>query len=504
MPELAQAPALPLPPALAPPLAPARAGAQARARTRGRAPRSRCAPLLLAATALTAADAGAAALPDGYLRGLRAAGIAEGAASAVVVPLDGRGLEAALNRDVPRNPASTMKLLTTYAALRTLGPAFAWHTDIALLGQRDGDVVLGDLAVRGGGDPALVVEQLWLLVQKVRGLGIREIRGDLVLDRSAFQLPPHDSGAFDGDALRSYNVGPDALLLNYKSVVYGFVPDPAANTVRLTILPPLAGSKAPATVSASAGACGDWRGKLRADFSRPFAPVFRGSFPLACGERNWSLSPIEPTAYFGAVFRALWESSGGSWSGKPREGVAPEGTPLLAVHVSKPLSEVVRDINKYSNNVMAQHVYLTFGAERLGWPASFARSETAMRGWLAEAGLALPGLVLENGAGLSRIERISAGGLAALLVDAYRSPVMAELMASLPVAGVDGTATRRKGASGVAHLKTGLLNDVRAIAGYVLADSGRRYVVVAIVNDARAGGAQAAHDALLEWVRREG
>lgn len=136
--------------------------------------------------------------------------------------------------------------------------------------------------------------------------------------------------------------------------------------------------------------------------------------------------------------------------------------------------------------------------------AGLMGSETAMRGWLAEAGLALPGLVLENGAGLSRIERISAGGLAALLVDAYRSPVMAELMASLPVAGVDGTATRRKGASGVAHLKTGLLNDVRAIAGYVLADSGRRYVVVAIVNDARAGGAQAAHDALLEWVRREG
>lgn len=450
------------------------------------------------------AAASAATLPESYTRALRAAGIADSAASAVVIALDGRGLEAGLNRDVPRNPASTMKLLTTYAALRTMGPAYAWHTDIALLGARDGDAVLGDLAVRGGGDPALVVEQLWLLVQKVRGLGIREIRGDVVLDRTAFQLPPHDSGAFDGDALRSYNVGPDALLLNYKSIVYSFVPDRTANTVRLAILPPLAGSKAPATVSASAGPCGDWHGKLRADFSRPFAPVFRGSFPLACGERNWSLSPIEPGAYFAAVFRALWEGSGGRWTGKLREGVAPEGTPVLAVHVSKPLAEVVRDVNKYSNNVMAQHVYLTFGAERLGWPASFARSEAAMRGWLAESGLAMPGLVLENGAGLSRVERISAASLAALLVNAYRSPVMAELMASLPVVGVDGTATRRKGATGSAHVKTGRLNDVAAIAGYVLAESGRRYVVVAIVNHANAAGSQAAHDALLDWVRREG
>ncbi len=459
-----------------------------------------CMATLLAALAV----AQAAPLPETYTNALRAAGIPVGAAGVVVMPVEGRGLEAAANQTKAMNPASTMKLLTTYAALRTMGPAYAWRTDVAMLGARDGDVVLGDLAIRGGGDPSLVVEQLWLLVQKVRGLGIREIRGDLVLDRSAFQLPPHDTAAFDGDALRSYNVGPDALLVNHKSVTYSFVPDAADQVVRLAVLPPLAGSRAPATVPAAAGACGDWHGKLRADFSRPFAPVFRGAFPLSCGERNWNLSPIEPTAYFAAVFRALWEASGGKWAGNARAGVVPPGSALLATHVSKPLAEVVRDINKYSNNVMAQHVYLTFGAERIGWPASFERSGVAMRAWLAESGLAMPELVLENGAGLSRIERISAYSLARLLVDAYRSPVMAELMASLPVVGVDGTAARRKGAIGAAHVKTGLLTDVRAVAGYVLAVSGRRYVVVSIINHANAGGAQRAHDALLEWVHREG
>ncbi len=476
-------------------------------RVRGCARAALCGVVAAAAAMMTpgpAAPAVDAPRPGRFLQALRAAGIPQSATSAVVQPLDGGVLEAALNRDVPRSPASTMKLLTTYAALRTLGPAYAWHTDIALLGSRTGAVVRGDLGLRGGGDPALVIEQLWLLVQKVRGLGVRELRGDLVLDRSAFALPPHDSAAFDGEALRSYNVGPDALLVNYGSIAYTFVPDIATNTVRVTVLPPLAGSRAPATVRAMAGGCGNWRGKLGADFSHPFAPVFRGAFPLDCGERSWNLAPLAPTPYVGAVFRALWESSGGQWAGEVREGVVPAGAPLLATHVSKPLAEVVRDINKYSNNVMAQHLFLTFGAECDGWPASFERSRIAMHAWLGEAGLPLPGLVLENGAGLSRVARVSAGSLARLLADAYRSPVMAELMASLPVAGVDGAAAARGGAAGAAHLKTGLLDGVRAIAGYVLAASGRRYVVVAIVNDERAGGSQAAFDALLEWVHRAG
>lgn len=469
--------------------------------------REALAALWLAAASLVApwpVPAAAAPLPESFARALHAAGIPAGATSVVVMPLDGPGLEVALNREVPRNPASTMKLLTTYAALRTLGPAYVWHTDALLLGSRDGATLRGDLALRGGGDPALVVEQFWLLVQQLRGLGLRDLRGDLVLDRSAFRLPPHDTAAFDGDALRSYNVGPDALLVNYSSIAYRFVPDIASNTVRVALLPPIAGSGAPQNLRAAAGACGDWRGKLRADFSRPLAPVFRGAFPLECGERNWNLAPLAPDAYIGAVFRALWEGSGGSWSGRVREGLAPAGAPLLATHESKPLAEVVRDINKFSNNVMAQHLFLTFGAERAGWPASFERSRDAMRAWLAEAGLAMLELVLENGAGLSRIERVSAGSLARLLADAWRSPVMPELMASLPFVGVDGTAAKRKGAVGAAHVKTGLLEDVRAVAGYVLAASGRRYVVVGIVNHERAGGARGALDALLEWVQRAG
>lgn len=225
---------------------------------------------------------------------------------------------------------------------------------------------------------------------------------------------------------------------------------------------------------------------------------------MSCGERTWNLSVLDHTEYFAAAFAALWRAGGGVWEGKVREGAIPVGSRLLATHESPPLTDVVRDINKYSNNVMAQQVFLTLGTVTGGAPASFAQSQGAVRAWLTANGLAQNGLVIENGVGLSRIERISAQNLAALLVDAYRSAVMPELMASLPVTGVDGTTRRRTGAAGAAHVKTGLLSDVRAIAGYVLAASGERYVVVAIINHANAGAGQSAHDALLEWVRQRG
>lgn len=449
-------------------------------------------------------ESGATRLPETYFAALRSAGVPTSASYVVVEPLDRGVLRASANPAVAANPASTMKLVTTYTALRVLGPAYTWKTEAYALGRREGGVILGDLGVRGSGDPKLVVEQLWLLVERLRGLGLREIRGDLVLDKSAFGPLPHDPGEFDGDALRAYNVGPDALLVNYKALSLTFVPDLEAGVARVVVLPPLAGFKVPATVKGLEGGCGDWKTRLRSDFARPMAPVFRGGYPLACGERTWNLSVLDHTEYFAAAFAALWRAGGGVWEGKVREGVIPVGSRLLAVHESPPLSDVVRDINKYSNNVMAQQLFLTLGADTGTGPASFAQSQSAVRAWLASNGLAQSGLVIENGVGLSRIERISAQNLAALLEHAYRSSVMPELMASLPVTGVDGTTRRRTGAAGAAHVKTGLLSDVRAIAGYVLAASGERYVIVAILNHPKAGAAQSAHDALLEWVRQRG
>ncbi len=449
-------------------------------------------------------QAGSRPLPDVVTAALRTASIPAAASAVVVQPLSPGGVTIEANAAQAMNPASTMKLVTTYAALNLLGPAYTWRTEAFVAGALRRDVLEGDMVFRGSGDPKLVIENLWLMINRLRGYGIREIRGDVVLDRSAFEPLAHDPAEFDGERHRPYNAGPDALLLNFKSLALSFVPDPETRSARVIALPLLAGMKLPASVRTADGPCGDWRGKLQADFSDPMTPAFRGAFPLSCGEKLWHLSVLGHSGYFAAAFATLWESAGGSWTGRLREGAVPAHARRVALHESAPLAEVIRDVNKFSNNVMARQIYLTVGAEVSRRPANPARAEAAVREWLASRSLAMPELVIENGSGLSRIERLSAAGLARLLRDAFASPLMPELVASLPLVGVDGTMRKRNGATNSAHIKTGLLAEVRAIAGYVHAASGRRYVVVAIINHANARDGQGAHDALLQWVYANG
>jgi D-alanyl-D-alanine carboxypeptidase/D-alanyl-D-alanine-endopeptidase (penicillin-binding protein 4) len=461
------------------------------------------AALLVSASGLGADPPIAAPRPETYLARIAAARIPADAAAVIVKPLDGGALEWSANARKPMNPASTMKLVTTYSALHLLGPAFTFRTEVFAEGPVTAGSLRGQIHIRGGGDPKLVIEDLWLLVNRLRGFGIREIRGDVVLDKSLFAPLRHDPAGFDGEEGRAYNVGPDALLVNFKSIGVTFVPDTAARVAHIVVIPDVAGMKFPKSVPAIEGGCGNWRGTLRADIDDPLNLRFAGSFPLACGERTIYLGALDHTNYFGAVFRALWERQGGAWAGKVREGEVPATARLVVAQESPPLSSLIRDINKFSNNVMTQQLFLTMGAAG-GGPGSLALGGAAVRNLLTARGIEVPELVLENGCGLSRIERISAGSLANVLGDAWKSQWMAELMSSLPISGVDGTMKTRNVPTGAAHMKTGLLEDTRAVAGYVLAASGKRYVVVAIINHANARYGTAAHDDLLEWVYRTG
>ena len=463
---------------------------------------------LLSFAALVSVNAqpvqGGLGLPESVATALKQANVPPSALGVTVVPISGAGLTLASNANQPMNPASTMKLVTTLAGLELLGPQYQWRTDLLTAAPLRSGVLEGDLWLRGSGDPQLVIEDLWLLVQRLRGAGVREIRGNLMLDRSAFEPTPHDPRAFDGEALRPYNAGPDALLLNYKAVSFHFVADPEGKQARVYALPALAGLSVPATVRAADGACNDWRARLGADFSDPLRPIFRGAYPLSCGDKVWHVSVLDTAQYADAIFRTLWDASGGVWRGRVREGTVPAEAKRLAQHESRPLAEVIRDINKYSNNVMARQLFLALGAEATRRPASAERAQRAVGEWLVGKGLDRHEFVLENGAGLSRVERLTAAGLARMLQGAFASPWMPEFLSSLPIVGIDGTMRRRSGAAGSAHIKTGLLSDTRAIAGYVLAASGKRYVVVAFINHANAGAGQPALDALLNWVFVQG
>lgn len=460
-------------------------------------------------------------LPPEVDAALARARLPRDAVAVLVVDAQGKEAPRVSHRvDVPMNPASVMKLVTTAAALDLLGPAYNWTTSVYADGPvRDGRLE-GNLYIKGQGDPTMVSERLWQLMRRVRGLGISSINGDIVLDRTAFALVPTDPGGFDGEPLRPYNAAPDALLLSYKSILMTFVVDRAANLARLHVDPPLAGVTIPGSVPLlTTGGCGDYRGSLRADFSDPAQIRFAGSYPAACMERTWPVAWPDAQVYAARAVEGMWREVGGQLAGRVRDGPVAAAAGPAVFEVSSPtLAEVVRDVNKHSNNVMAQQLFLSLSLPGgrvsdkpatadapAAVPASLAASRAVVQQWWRDR---IGGLVdtplVDNGAGLSRTARASASALGRLLQTAYQSPWMPELMASLPIAGIDGTMRRNRSvAVGSAHLKTGSLRDVTAVAGYVLANSGRRYVVVLMTNHANAGASRAAIDNLLDWVIKD-
>lgn len=463
---------------------------------------------LCTALACLPVRAAEADLPASIAKALKTAGVAPSSVAIWVQPLGAGMPSLALNAEVPRNPASLIKLLTTYAALETLGPAHRWRTKVYSAGTHEADTLSGHLILKGYGDPKLTLEQFWLLLRNVRERDIRHLDGDLVLDRSYFKYKSHDASRFDAKPLRAYNVGPDALLVNFKAVRFRFVPQPEGDTVRVIAEPRPHPLEVVSMVRPAKGRCGRWKKKIQSEFA-PAAPprealraMFSGNYPVSCGERTWNMSLFSHRDYVGGLFRQLWEELGGTWNGKVHDGRVPSGATLVYTHESPPLGDVVRDINKFSNNVMARQLFLTLGANGSGPPASLGAARAAVQAALALRGIDTVGVVIENGSGLSRRARVSAKSLAQLLRAAYRSATMPEFMASLPVVAVDGTMRKRlkkDGVAGQAHIKTGSLSGVRAIAGYVLDRSGERQVVVMIVNDANAGRVRPALEALLRW-----
>jgi D-alanyl-D-alanine carboxypeptidase/D-alanyl-D-alanine-endopeptidase (penicillin-binding protein 4) len=471
-----------------------------------------------------ASGASAQALPPEVDAALARAKVPRDAVSVLVTDAQGGAAPRLAHRSTsPMNPASTMKLVTTVAALDLLGPAYTWATPIYVDGAVQNGMLNGNLYVKGLGDPKLVMERLWLLLRRVQGMGIKTIAGDIVLDRSALELPESDPAKFDGEPLRPYNVAPDALLINFKSVVMTFTPDRNANVAQVQYDPPMAGVTLPSTVplNSSAADCGDYRGALKGDFADPLRFRFAGSYPASCGEKVWPVAYADAKSYAARAVQGLWESMGGKVLGSVRNGVVP--APLLAnkpalVVNSASLAEVIRDINKYSNNVMAQQVFLTLGrvagnaqglpidvvADANLPPGSFAASRATVQRWWKDRIGTDDAPVLDNGSGLSRQERITAQAMGRLLQATFAAPFMPELMSSLPITGVDGTLKRIKTrTSGTAHLKTGTLTGVVALAGYVHAVSGKRYVLVAFINHPNANDARPALDALVDWAGRD-
>ena len=460
--------------------------------------------LCLLASAVPAAE-----LPADVQRALDVRKVPHDAVSILVEDLEAGEIVLDWNGDKPRNPASTIKLVTTLVALDVLGPAYRWRTDVYALGDLAAGKLTGDLLIRGGGDPFLVTERVWQLLRRVRQAGIDDIDGDIVIDDSYFLVEDHDPASFDRQPLRAYNVAPNALLMNFKVVRYWFEPEPETGSVRIWLDPALANIDIDNRLSLSPGRCRGYQRGIAISANETLDRMtFSGRFPTGCERYAMDRTALSANEFAFGLVSALWQESGGRIAGGWRNEVVPEDVEPIVSFDSVPLMAVIERINKHSNNVMARHLLYTLAAEVLGAPGTEAGGRQVVADWLRQRELDSATLELDNGAGLSREARIAARDLNRLLAWAWRQPYMPEYVASLALAGRDGTLRNRfedRALHGKAHLKTGSLDDVTGIAGYLQSRSGRRFAVTMLANhpDVHRGPGEEAQEALLRWLYRQ-
>jgi serine-type D-Ala-D-Ala carboxypeptidase/endopeptidase (penicillin-binding protein 4) len=439
-----------------------------------------------------------AAIPNSITQVMTAQHLPSGSLSFVIIDPDTGRTVLSHNPDTPRSPASTIKTVTTYAALDMLGPAYVWQTRASTLG--------GDLFLQGGGDPYLTLERWWSFVQSIRAQGLKTIRGDIVIDNTAFALPPEDPGAFDGRPNRSYNVLPDALMVNFQSIDFRLAADADSHEVDVVANPSPVNLEIENHIRYAPGRCGGTAGRVDFKIASPQWDhvVFSGTLSPHCAERTFARVLLKPGTYAFGTFVELWRQSGGEFSGKMRMEATPADAKLLFSYESLSLAEIVRLTNKHSSNLMARHLLLTIGKERYGDPATLEKGTAAIADWARDRGFDLNNVDIDNGSGLSRSTHISALQMGKILSAAFHSRFAPEFIASLPLAGMDGTLrSRMKSApAGSVRLKTGHLDGVSGVAGYVTTQTGKPYVLVCLVNSSRAdfGAAEPVHAALVAWI----
>ena len=452
--------------------------------------------------------------------------------------------------DIARTPASTMKLVPSFIALDTLGADFVWHTRVYHTGIVIGDTLLGDLVIQGSGDPKMTHERLQQLLYKVKTAGIRHIDGDIIVDSAIFNHVTKDPAAFDNAPLRPYNASPDGFLVNFSTIAIQSYPLDNAQA-QLTYTPQLADYKLPNTINIRSSACGQARYSLAPQWQATQL-TFDTSLPDNCGNHAFYVAYPDAKDFAARVIKAKWQALDNTLTGNviaqetPYNNKNPTSAHGLAALSMSPLpivsypslnlTQQIYDINHFSNNVMTEQVALSIGTYhrpsdeavdptinktvdkaiktqrslyQFGKPTTTsypAALQTINEWW--QTHLSTPPPHLTNGSGLCRDCTISAANLSELLIYAYSHPSFDAYVNSLGIAGVSGTISTHSerlpesNAIGRAWIKTGTLNNVTSMAGYVKGLSGQDYVVVGLINNEQALNAYTARpvlDAMLDW-----
>jgi len=412
-----------------------------------------------------------------------------------------------INSDKALNPASAIKIIPTLAALELLGPAYRWRTAVYTSGKIQNGTLHGDILFKGHGDPYFVTEEFWKLLRELKRRGIKHIKGDFLIDDSYFQLPHEDPGAFDNKPYRTYNVSPNAFLVNFKAAYFHFYPAKNGKGAVVSSDPELANLNIDNRLRLRKSRCGGFQRGIAVtipDGKLADKIIFDGRFPSGCEHYVMSRSVLTHKTFAFGAFKSLWEGLGGSISGQVKSATAPQGQTPFLTWDSKSLSEVIKLINKFSNNVMTRQLLLTLGAELAGQPGTVDKGVGVIEAYLNTIGVNTGSLNIVNGSGLSRNTRTSTRLLAELLEHAYALSLMPEFVSSLSIIGIDGTARSRfryAGATGAVHVKTGTIDHVSAIAGYVHSRSGKKFIVSGMVNhpEAHRGPGEELMSAMVNW-----
>ena len=399
------------------------------------------------------------------------------------------------------NPASLAKIVSTFIALEELGPQFKWQSDFYHNGDIVGDTLNGDLIFKGRGDATFSIANLENSIRKIQFKGIKKIKGNLILDLSYFGLDSKEK-IFDNDPMRAYNALPNPVVV--QSNTMNFIFTMKDKNLIIESNPNLENFSIKNNIKITNDRCIDWKSKLNYQTQQiklKSEVIFDGKFSRKCGTKTINLSALNNNEYFFRIFKKIWNMNGGNFNGSlDTTYINNNNLKVIYRHTSRPLSEIVRDVNKYSLNLMARNTMLTVLAEDSELLVLESSVNKYLHDWFDKNSLLHNGLFIENGAGLSRNSVLTSEQLLLLMEKIYHNPLMPEMLSSLPISGVDGTLKRRMNYSTFrksAHFKTGSMRNVNAIAGFLLDKNKEMKVFIFIMNDLTAKDSHRLQEALI-------
>lgn len=401
------------------------------------------------------------------------------------------------NSDSLFTPASNMKMFTSAMALKKVGPDYRFHTRLYAVGRIEGTVLKGDLYIKGFGDPSLVTEQMWILVNELKNLPITKIEGNIIADNSYF----------DGQGrLKSWSSykGPEAYLAPMGALSFNF------NTVTVYVEPGKSVGERPRVVvdpnidylriRNKAVTTGNKRSRRKLIVNRLERKgydeiIVKGRLPKNVARKRFFLNVTDPQMYTASAFKRFLNQAGVQVTGKTKRGLVPKGATLVVDHESPPLGRILRGLNKYSNNFIAEQILRTLGAQFMGEPGTTKNGVLLLQEYMRELGYTPDQYRMVDGSGLSKTNLVTPDQVIALLEDAHSDfSIFPEFISALGVMGLDGSVIDRMDDNKEAQkirVKTGTLNHVSALSGYFQSQDGERFAFSILLNDVRCSNGKA-------------